>query len=90
VVRYYVASGVAGGNFARGNLIAGVQDHLEAVGAEDVSFEIVSGVLVGVGFALEAKNADAAVQLAREILWTTSFELVGLLSVSELDAIALD
>jgi hypothetical protein len=82
-MRYYVASGVAGGSFARSNLIAEVQDDLAAAGADDVSFEIVSGVLVGVVFALEADSAEDAERVACEMMWTTSLERVGQLVVSE-------
>jgi hypothetical protein len=89
VMRYWLTSGVAGGSFARGDLIAAVQGDLEAAGADDVSFEIISGVVVGVGFTLEAESAEEAERLACEMLWVTSLERVGLLSVSELDAVVL-
>jgi hypothetical protein len=83
VVRYDVVSGVAGGSFVRGTVLASVQDDLAAAGVEDVSFEIVSGVLVGVGFVVEAESIEDAERLACEVMWATSLERVGLPAVSE-------
>ena len=84
VVRYYVAIGVAGGSFARASPIAAARDELLAAGATEVSFEVVSGVLVSVGFAVEAESADDAELLACELLWATSLERVGPVAVAEL------
>ena len=85
MVRYDVVSGVAGGSFARGTVLVSVQDDLAAAGVEDVSFEIVSGVLVGVGFVVEAESIEDAERLACEVMWATSLERVGLPAVSERD-----
>ena len=74
---------MAGGSFARGNVLAAVQDDLAAAGVDDVSFEIVSGVLVGVGFVVEAESAEDAERLACEAMWATSLERVGLPAVTE-------
>jgi hypothetical protein len=59
----------------------GVDDPGE-VGADDVSLEIVSGVLVGIGFSIDAETIERAATRAGEILWATSLERVGQLEIA--------
>jgi hypothetical protein len=83
VVGYYVATGVAGASFATRNRLAEIEAGLAAAGAENVCFEIVSGILVSIGFSIEAETVDRAATRAEEILWATSLERVGPLEIAE-------
>ena len=81
-VLYYAVTGVAGGGFATEKLRTAIRDGLAAVGATDVNLEIVSGIVVGVGFAFEADSVDQAGERARQMLWTTSLDCVGRLEIA--------
>ena len=50
---------------------------LAAAGADDVSLEIVSGVLVGIGFSVDVETVEQAGKRAEEVLWVSSLEHVG-------------
>ena len=76
-MRYYAVTGVAGSGFATTKLLTAIRADLVAVGAIDVNLEIVSGVVVGVGFAFDAETAEQASERARQMLWATSLERVG-------------
>ena len=82
VVRFHAATGVAGGGFATGRHLAEIEAELAAAGAEDVSMEIVSGVLVGIGFSIGAETVDKAGTRAEEVLWAASLERVGPLEIA--------
>ena len=84
MVRHEVVTGVAGGNFATKARLAEIEADLAAVGAHDLSLEIVSGVLVGIGFSIDAEDVDSAGTRAEEILWATSLERVGPLKIAAL------
>jgi hypothetical protein len=45
--------------------------------------EIVSGVVVSIGFSIEAETVDRAATRAEEILWATSLDRVGPLEIAE-------
>jgi hypothetical protein len=47
-----------------------------------VSLEIVSGVLVGIGFSIDAVTIEKAGKRAEEVLWATSLERVGPLEIA--------
>jgi hypothetical protein len=81
-VRFYAVTGVAGGSFATGKRLAEIEAELAAAGAGDVSLEIVSGVLVGIGFSIKAETLDKAGTRAEEVLWGTSLERVGPLEIA--------
>ncbi len=81
-VRYYATTGVAGSGFATAKLLTAIRADLVAAGATDVNLEIVSGVVVGVGFAFDAETPDQADERARQILWATSLERVGQLEIA--------
>lgn len=82
-VSYYVATGVAGASFATRNRLAEIEAGLARAGADNVSLEIVSGVLVSIGFSIDADTVDKAATRAEEILWATSLERVGPLEIAE-------
>jgi len=44
--------------------------------------KIVSGVLVGIGFSIEAETVDRAGTRVDEILWASSLERVGPLEIA--------
>jgi hypothetical protein len=44
--------------------------------------EIVSGVLVGIGFSIDAVTTEKAGLRAEEVLWATSLERVGPLEIA--------
>ena len=81
-VRYYVVTGVAGGNLATGERLAATETAFAAAGAEDLSLEIVSGVLVGIGFSIDAESVEEAGRRAAEVLWAALLERVGLLEIA--------
>ena len=81
-MRYYAVTGVAGSGFATAKLLTAIRADLVSAGATDVNLEIVSGVVVGVGFAFDAETADEADERAREMLWATSLERVGQLEIA--------
>ncbi len=83
-MRYDVVTEVAGGSFATKTRLAEIEADLAAAGAHDLSMEIVSGVLVGIGFSIDAETVDKAGTRADEILWATSLERVGLLKIGAL------
>lgn len=69
-MRYYVVTGVvAGAAFASGKRLAGIEAGLTAAGADDISLEIVSGVLVRIGFSIDADTVDKAGTRADEVIW---------------------
>ena len=79
---FYAVTGVAGGGFATGKRLAAVRADLVAAGAAEVDLEIVSGVVVGVGFAFAAETVEQAGERARQMLWVTSLERVGQLEIA--------
>ena len=81
-VRYYAVTGVAGSGFATAKLLTAVQAKLVAAGATDVNLEIVSGVVVGVGFAFDAETVEGARERAQQMLWATSLDRVGQLEIA--------
>ena len=81
-MRFYAVTEVAGGGFAMGKHLAEIEAELAAAGADDVSLEIVSGVLVGIGFSIDAETVDKAGTRAEEVLWATSLERVGPLEIA--------
>ena len=82
LVLFYAVTGVAGGGFATAKLLAAVRADLVAAGATEVDLEIVSGVVVGVGFAFDAETVEQADARARQMLWATSLERVGQLEIA--------
>ncbi|MGZ6563167.1 MAG: hypothetical protein ACXVH3_25735 [Solirubrobacteraceae bacterium] len=81
-MRFYAVTGVAGGSFATRKHLEEIEAELAAAGADDVSLEIVSGVLVGIGFSIDAETVDRAGTRAEEVLWATSLERVGPLEIA--------
>ena len=81
-MRYYVVTGVAGASFATGKRLAEIEAGLAAAGADDVSLEIVSGVLVRIGFSIDVDTVDKAGTRAEEVIWATSLERVGPLEIA--------
>ena len=81
-MRFYAVSEVAGGSFATVTRLAEIEAELAAAGADDVSLEIVSGVLVGIGFSIDAVTIEKAGKRAEEVLWATSLERVGPLEIA--------
>lgn len=81
-MRYYAVTGVASGSFATGKRLAEIEAGLAAAGADDVSLEIVSGVIVGIAFSIDAATVEKAGTRAEEVLWATSLERVGLLEIA--------
>ena len=82
-MRYYVVTGVAGASFATASRLTEIEAELAAFGAHDVTLEIVSGVLVSIGFSIEAETFEKARIRAEEVVWATSLERVGLLEIAE-------
>ena len=78
-VRCYVVTEVAGGSFATATRFAAMEAEL---GADDVSLEIVSGVLVGIGFSVDVETVEQAGKRAEEVLWVSSLERVGPLEIA--------
>ena len=81
-MRYYAATEVTDGSFTTALRLEEIQAELTLAGADDVSLEIVSGVLVGIGFSIDAETIARAETRAEEILWATSLERVGLLEIA--------
>ena len=81
-MRYYAVTGVAGSGFATAKLLTAIRAELVAAGATDVNLEIVSGVVVGVGFCFDAETVERATERARQMLWATSLERVGQLEIA--------
>ena len=81
-VLYCVVTEVAGGGFATEKLLTAIRDSLGAAGATDVTLEIVSGIVVGVGFAFDAESVEQAGEQARQMLWATSLDCVGRLEIA--------
>jgi hypothetical protein len=81
-VPYYATTGVAGGGFATGKRLAQIKAELAAAGVDDVSLEIVSGVLVGVGFSIDAETVEQAEERGEEALRASSLERVGPLKMA--------
>lgn len=82
MVRYYAVTEVAGGGFATAKLITAIRADLVAAGATDVNLEIVSGVVVGVGFTFDAETVEKAGERAQQMLWETSLERLGQLEIA--------
>ena len=82
MVRFHAVTEVAGGSFATATRLAQIEAELAAAGADDVSLEIVSGVLVGIGFSIDAVTIEKAGMRAEEVLWATSLERVGPLEIA--------
>jgi hypothetical protein len=76
-VRFHAVTEVAGVSFATAARLVQVEAELAKAGADDVSLEIVSGVLVGIGFCIDAVTIEIAGKRAEEVLWATSLERVG-------------
>ena len=74
--------GGRGGSFATAKRLAAIEAELAAAGADDVSLEIVSGVLVGIGFSVDAETVEKARKRAEEVLWASSLERVGPLEIA--------
>ena len=83
-MRYFAATEVTDGSFTTAVRLEEIQAELALAGADDASLEIVSGVLVGIGFSIEAETIERAATRAGEILWATSLERVGLLEIAVL------
>ncbi len=81
-MRYFAATEVTDGSFTTAVRLEEIQAELAHAGADDVSLEIVSGVLVGIGFSIDAETTAGAETRAGEILWATSLERVGLLEIA--------
>ena len=81
-MRFHAVTEVAGGSFATTTRLAQIEGELAEAGAGDVSLEIVSGVLVGIGFSIDAATAEKAGMRAEEVLWATSLERVGTLEIA--------
>jgi hypothetical protein len=81
-VRFHAATEVAGVSFATATRLAQIEAELAKAGADDVSLEIVSGVLVSIGFSIDAVTIEKAGQRAEEVLWATSLERVGPLEIA--------
>jgi hypothetical protein len=81
-MRYYAVTEVAGDSFATTRRLEEIQAGLGSAGADDVSLKIVSGVLVGIGFSIEAETVDRAGTRVDEILWASSLERVGRLDIA--------
>ena len=81
-MRFHAVTEVAVGGFATATRLAQIEAELAAAGADDVSLEIVSGVLVGIGFSIDAVTAEKAGKRAEEVLWATSLERVGPLEIA--------
>jgi hypothetical protein len=77
-----VVTEVAGGSFATATRLAAIEAELAAAGADDVSLEIVSGVLVGIGFSVDVETVEQAGKRAEEVLWVSSLERVGPLEIA--------
>ena len=80
-MRYYAVTEVADDSFATTKRLEEIQAELVSAGTDDVSLEIVSGVLVGIGFSIEAETVDRAATRVEEILWATSLQRVGPLEI---------
>jgi 6-phosphogluconate dehydrogenase (decarboxylating) len=83
-VRYHASTEIADARFTSAARLEEIEAELVSAGAADVSFEIVSGVLVGVGFSIKADTIDRAWTRVEEILWAASLERVGPLDIAEL------
>ena len=59
-MRFYAVAEVADDSFTTTTRLEEIQAELGSAGADDVSLEIVSGVLVGIGFSIEAETVDRA------------------------------
>jgi hypothetical protein len=81
-MRFYAVAEVADDSFTTTTRLEEIQAELGSTGAGDVSLEIVSGVLVGIGFSIEAETVDRAATRAEEILWATSLQRVGPLEIA--------
>ena len=81
-MRFHAVTEVAGGSFATATRLAQIEAELAEAGAGDVSLEIVSGVLVGIGFSIDAVTIEKAGMRAEEVLWATSLERVGPLEIA--------
>ena len=77
-----MATDVTDGSFTTVARLEEIQAELALAGADDVSFEIVSGVLVGISFSIDAQTIAGAETRAEEILWATSLERVGLFEIA--------
>ena len=76
-MRYYAVTEVADDSFTTTKRLEEIQAELGLAGADDVSLEIVSGVLVGIGFSIEAETVDRAGTRVEEILWAASLQRAG-------------
>ena len=81
-MRYHAVTEVAGSGFSTATLLAAIQADLVAAGATDVNLEIVSGILVGVGFALDAETVEQAYEQAQQMLLEITLEHVGQLEIA--------
>jgi hypothetical protein len=81
-VHFHATTEVTGGSFATATRLAQIEAELAEAGAADVSLEIVSGVLVGIGFSIDAVTTEKAGLRAEEVLWATSLERVGPLEIA--------
>lgn len=83
-MRYHAVTEITDGSFTTASRVEEIQTELVSAGADDVSLEIVSGVLVGIGFSIDADTIDRAGTRVEEILWATSLVRVGLLEIAVL------
>lgn len=81
-MRFHAVTEVAGVSFATATRLAQIETELANAGADDVSLEIVSGVLVAIGFSIDAVTIEKAGKRAEEVLWATSLERVGPLEIA--------
>ena len=81
-MRYFAETEVTDGSFTTAARLEEIQAELALAGADDASLEIVSGVLVGIVFSIDAETTARAETRAEEILWATSLERVGRLKIA--------
>ena len=81
-MRFHAVTEVTGGSFATATRLAQIEAELAEAGAGDVSLEIVSGVLVAIGFSIDAATIEKAGMRAEEVIWATSLERVGPLEIA--------
>jgi hypothetical protein len=82
-MRYYAMTEVADDSFTTTTTrLEEIRAELGSAGADEVSLEIVSGVLVGIGFSIEAETVNRARTRVEEILWAISLQRVGSVEIA--------